>query len=421
MKKFWFVLFAALAALLSCGKDAPLSKPGGDNIIFQLEADITKAVKTGWEDGDVIFVFFHQNEGCPEVVAPAYLEMKYQTSGSSGTWSYTVPNGPLGIEEGNSGTMRALYLPFGNTSVIEKDGANFKFKKPTASYYLTDSMSYTVENNKVSGSFRMRVPDGYVQFYVADNTDKKDSTYKLATDAVAPVDVLSVSADGTINLKQRTAGANMYGYVYRDGYLFSGKLVSGYAYGNNYYFAKTKADDSRADYYVGGKTLVSHQSVTLPANGSAKWEPVGPSNTVLLSKGTGNGAVFYGEWYTCNEGAVNPENSTGSGSRLEYRLALDRVTANKVLPSTSLLTGMISGLTWIPMSVHGYPGLLVLGENAFLFFPVVKSTLKDYYWSADTVDEDHAYQLYLESGGTKSLQSSLKTSPYPARYLKVSP
>ena len=59
------MLIAAAAALVSCNKDNNVT-PGNDNgeatpIVFNLTAnhpDQTRAKKTGWEDGDAIFVFF---------------------------------------------------------------------------------------------------------------------------------------------------------------------------------------------------------------------------------------------------------------------------------------------------------------------------------------------------------------------------
>ena len=58
------MLIAAAAALVSCNKDNNVT-PGNDNgesapIVLNLTAhqpDQTSAIKTGWEDGDAIFVF----------------------------------------------------------------------------------------------------------------------------------------------------------------------------------------------------------------------------------------------------------------------------------------------------------------------------------------------------------------------------
>ena len=68
----------AVAALLSCNKESNLPQASNE-IVFDLSASLpddgsTKAVKTGWETGDVIFVFFSKQD------TPNYLEMKWTGS-----------------------------------------------------------------------------------------------------------------------------------------------------------------------------------------------------------------------------------------------------------------------------------------------------------------------------------------------------
>lgn len=111
------LMLAALAASASCGEmvsgpDSPVER--NDPVVFNLTAshpDATKAVKTGWEDGDAIFVFFSN------VSAPDYLKMTY---GSGTGWTsaeYEGANavpGALDLENGDGGSMRAVFLPFGS-------------------------------------------------------------------------------------------------------------------------------------------------------------------------------------------------------------------------------------------------------------------------------------------------------------------
>ena len=77
MKKIFALALAALAALVSCQKESNSPEPQPQpqsKIVFELtasysdESPATKAIKTGWEGGDVIFVFF---EG---VEAPKHLQ-----------------------------------------------------------------------------------------------------------------------------------------------------------------------------------------------------------------------------------------------------------------------------------------------------------------------------------------------------------
>ena len=89
MKKIIVFIALALFALLSCNKENALPDAVPAQICFKLLANHpegTKAVKSGWEAGDAIFVFFDN------VAAPKYLKMNYDGS----SWSYTEMDGDSG-------------------------------------------------------------------------------------------------------------------------------------------------------------------------------------------------------------------------------------------------------------------------------------------------------------------------------------
>lgn len=240
MKKTLIILAIIAFALISCNREIidntldenPASQT---NIIFDLTANhpdgaATKAVKTGWESGDVIYVFFNN------VAAPKYLKMSYDGS----AWSTTQMNGAteesLGLAESATGTMRAVYLPFGNTLTVGADGTSFTFSETTYSYYLTATLDYTVTSGKVSGAFDMAIPDGYIQFFLDDASASSSTEIELREPHLTPQGIASVAADGTITHTTVASGAPLKGYVYdkavkktgeSKGYLFSGILAAG--------------------------------------------------------------------------------------------------------------------------------------------------------------------------------------------------
>lgn len=253
--------------------------PQQSPITFDLTADheaMTRAIKADWEEGDVIFVFFDN------VAAPKFLKMTYGKVGDVKVWTSaeydgaTATPGALGLKNGDSGTMRAVFLPFGSAATVSANGTNFEFSKTYYTYYLTATLDYTVDDNKVSGAFDMIIPADYVQFFV-DDASATDEAYSLTCDNyVVPVGVASIAADGTVvETTDKATGAEMLGYAYgfgnSRGYLFSGKLTG--EYNNiNISFAKKKMSDSSILYYsVTGKTLLRHKAIKLPANGDAKW------------------------------------------------------------------------------------------------------------------------------------------------------
>ena len=398
--KIFFSLFVILA-LFACSNDDIQNNTSSDakqpTITFDLTpvhpdesvSGITRAVKQGWVSGDVIFVFFNNIE------APKYLKMCYDGS----KWTTTQMNGDtqesLGLSNEATGTMRAVYLPFGCDATVSESGTSFVFDKTYYTFYLTATLAYKVEDNKVSGAFNMTIPADYVQFFVED-ASAVDEAYSLGTDAVAPVGIASISADGTVvETTDKTAADDMPGYAYSGGFLFSGKLVNGY--GSNHYFALIKnSDNIRHDYFVTGKTLASHSAVKLPANGNGKWQPVGSGQYFEMKKGN----TSLGKWYTGNfydngtvaTSCLNPEDA---GTKLTHASAIART--DFTLPSKDQYDALIANCSWTWLSIHGVYGMVVKSDTGFLFFPSSDNNRCDYWTSTPSSSLDgYSYTLYVK-------------------------
>lgn len=439
MKKYLILLLAAAAALVSCGKEI-LDPEDGDvtvqtaPITFNLTAnhpDATKAVKTGWESGDAIFVFFTGAE------APRHLKMTYDgTNWTSAEYNgATQTDGALGLKNGDSGTMRAVFLPFGSDATVSAAGTHFMFSEDYYTYYATATLPYTVTDNTVSGAFSMQIPEGYVQFFVED-AEATDGAYTLATDAVMPCYATGVADDGSIAEIGGWPGDPMPGYAYNGGYLFSGKLDDSYtsiryegvtAIENDaYYFAKTKvADNSRADYFVTGKTLASHSAVKLPANNNVyavkygdpntgKWVPVGEGTTVPFFDIEGTppteSATPLGTWYTCNYGCTAPE-QLGSLYTFYEANSLGVTLPTKAQFEMINNSGNCSH-TWL--TVHGQQGVVIKADRGFLFLPAQNSS-RGYYWSSTEFDFNEAWNFCFSSVGGHSMFRGDRTDEYAVR------
>ena len=244
MKKIVLILCAAVLALMSCNKDlTPNEAKRGEpiDVVFNLSATHpdgggTKAVKDAWETGDVVFVFFSGQ------TAPAYLEMKYDGS----SWVNTSKS--LSLTEGETGTMTAVYLPFGSDAVVEADGTGYKFDKTYYSFFLTSSMDYTVTGGEVSGTFAMQIPDGYVQFFLAENPNiiySEDWPIELREPHLMPMGVASISASGDVATTSLAQGAPLPGYMYD-------KEVKGEGESKGFVFSGILSEDARnvgTDYH----------------------------------------------------------------------------------------------------------------------------------------------------------------------------
>jgi hypothetical protein len=243
----------------------------------------------------------------------------------------------------------------------------------------------------------MTIPADYVQFFVEDGS-AVDEAYSLGTDAVIPVGVASISADGTVvETTDKSAADDMLGYAYGGGFLFSGKLVGGY--GSNHYFALIKnSDNTRHDYFVTDKTLASHSAVKLPANGNSKWQSVGSGQYIEMKKGD----TSLGKWYTGNfydngtvaTSCVKPEDI---GTKLNYNSASART--DFMLPSKDQYDALIDNCSWIWLSIHGVYGMVVKSDTGFLFFPSSDNNRCDYWTSTRSSDDlSLSYTLYVNHG-----------------------
>ena len=429
MKKYWIIFATVLGALLSCEKQQDLLPDSAqeDGIIFNLTANYTedgpqtaavKSVKTGWESGDVIFVFLDK------VAAPKYIRMSY-----NGTqWTTTLMNGSESVtafgltDAQKSGSMRAVYLPFGSTASVSADSevtTQFNFSKAYSTYYLTDTKSYTVSaQNTVNVAFSMSIPTNYVQFFVTDSS-ASDEAYFLATDAVRPVVFTGVAANGDLVLTPGNAGDNMPGYAYgsgaNKGNLFSGELIPAYntTYGSNYYLAlsENKSSGKRFDLFVTpDDAIASHDAVKLPNLGSERWQEVGPSVAVSLQVES----TDCGTWATCNVTSSTPEglplhNYTGASSHEDEDFKL---------PTNAQFT-LLNSPTWIWLSVHGTQGYVLKSDTGFLFLPVTNNELIDdqFYWGATAASG--AYIMTVNSSGHDVSTTTSLTQNHSARLIKV--
>ena len=429
MKKYLILILAAAAALVSCGKEILDPEDGNETvqavpISFNLTAnhpDATKAVKADWESGDAIFVFFSN------VAAPKHLKMTYDGS----AWTSAEYNGAtqtvgaLGLKNGDSGTMRAVFLPFGSTATVSADGTRFKFSTDYYAYYATATLTYTVTDNTVSGAFNMTIPTDYVQFFIEDGEQYLECAYNLSTDAIIPSGVASISADGTITELSGSAGDNMTGYPYSGGRLFSGKLNTSYAYSGNYYFVMYSLMNARYDYFVTGKTLASHSAVKLPAysskysasNTSGKWIRVGSGYTVNMGSVTVDEMVSesLGKWQTCNQGATKPE-EVGTLYTYNEAVALGVNIATKYT-----FDKMLAQLSWTWLSVNGKQGVVVKAKdtNGFIFLPQTTTEVNIhccYYWTSTAASDNEAYELEYNITDNKYRTYSVgKDATFPVR------
>ena len=430
MKKALFALLFT-AVVFSCAKqeDLKVARQPGLIEITDLSFDFTvkcpedtRAVKSRWESGDKVFIFFSG-------LSTGYVTLEYGTAG----WSTPEVSGSGTISP--DGTLTAVYLPFGNDDTPSYGESGWAFGQIYYSYYLvSEKTAYTVngEVTTLSATMLMENPEGYVQFFVPDD-DAVDGAYTLETDAVRPVGVRSIGDDGSVTESQAYfsypgASDPMPGYAYDGGYLFSGKLVPEENYTSTshhvdhwinfvgrYYFVKTKVSDgSREDYCTSAVTLTSHFAARLPENGSTKWVPVGPDKYVDLG-----GDV---KWATCNLNCDKPEEEgdlfyMGSLEIMAAAGAPSEIDLSTVtIPERSHGQYLIDNCVAEAYMIRAQVGLVMKSTttDGFIFLPCThRNYAGDYVFGYDqSRDEWYAMEFNCELNVSVSLASTLGHSTF---------
>lgn len=302
MKKT-LAIFSALLALVACTKEAPVLEESTQKESQKIKVNFTinrmdicddtkAAVKTGWVENDVIFVFFAY------VSSPKYLELKY-----NGTeWipnlknDLTTANISYWAGKSSSAKLTAIYLPYGNDytvtkenkdqdnspSVIQKDGVNYS---GYFYYYESDDVhtGFTFDGTTLSGKITLAAPvdSGVLVHYDISGGFDSGHTYVLTQDYMKSLTLRRVNyVGGETHEVSQTIGVEIPGYYdANDGGKYSFISFSGVldasAVGNekNYSFVIHDKTDRTAysRTNVGVKTISKNMYIGIGNITSANW------------------------------------------------------------------------------------------------------------------------------------------------------
>ena len=211
--KLWLLALGLL--LVACDRQAPeppvpepelrvslrISRPDG----FETRA----TVKTAWEDGDVVFVFFKG------VALPKYLEMKYDGR----NWTPTPKNG-LQVSDLTGAAdqrMTALFLPYGNGAEVRSTGlfdaaySGFFLQCELADYTYTDALYGTLDLVSPTLSEGERL----IHMDISGHTDGHN--YALYQERIKPITCTGVSPEGAVLFTEGDAGSAIPGFAFEKG------------------------------------------------------------------------------------------------------------------------------------------------------------------------------------------------------------
>lgn len=236
MKKVFIVLGIAVATLMACTKETPVQENSvidASNLCFNIDVTRvdeleTKAVKVGWTDGDVVYVFFEDNSS-------NYVKMTYNAG--TGKWTYSDKDDGTsytGLDLAASGKkLTAVYLPFNTDAPTYNSGWTFEDRY---TYYLTSgAVGYTVTvgtPSTLSATLEMTAPAGFIQFFLPDagavstyGSISQFGRYALMEASFTPTTCGKIIGGTDITPKQTSPGYPMWANpVDGEGYYFYGIL-----------------------------------------------------------------------------------------------------------------------------------------------------------------------------------------------------
>ena len=403
MKKI-FVFLCAAIAFVACSNEeqsivemSPVANEMVDastvkfNFIVNRIGDNagTRAVKTGWESGDKVFVFFNG-------LTTGYVTFEYGAS----DWVAPALQGTGDIPV--SGTLTAVFLPYGS-GATPSYSTSWTFDNNYYAYYMkAEKVAYSYDSgtNTITATLNMENPADFVQFYFEG--DYTGCT--LETDCIIPSGLASIASDGTIaELTTCVAGDPMKGNTYGAGTQFSGKLTTqiqtydgaGNANGYGYYFILDNGVSKQVFFKQNATALLArHSAIKLPDPTGGKWFAVGADDGVEI-----NGVT----WATVNVGAIDPWDD---GGHYTFTNRASGVPAGWSVPN-SILT-LKDDVTKYWTSVKGRNGYIVIDTDAangnFIFLPAAgygtsspATNVNDcgYYWTNSPEGSYKAYRLYF--------------------------
>lgn len=446
MKKVFVILIALAATMVACNKVADVNEPQESvkEIVFNMEvkqadAQDTKAVKTGWEDGDKVYVFFKGLVGTNKYAIFSYDGSAWTKSANAITAEDLAASAVADDKQ-----LTAVYFPFG-TPVFTAAG-DYYTVSAEQSYYLSVNTTYTsavVDASLVlTAELNMTIPDGFVQFSMPNtdgtNTFFRETPVYTLTDTenhLAPVSVSAITPGSAPTQAVGSYGNPLTGYFYGEGnarcILFSGILEEG-ARGNSttYNFTFVNKNDNAKDYddvtykYSVTATLYqgtsSWRAVKFPLISSSRWKVPEPGYVTVggIRWATWNiGAsspVGYGDYYSW--GGVYPQfkylgayheteidtdlpptkdvvtQKLGDSWRMPTQTELETLRDIKSARGSWEENYMGSGVNCIVIPTDNGEGYLIL-PSAGLYSTIVDGIGSPFYWSS-TKNASYGMSMY---------------------------
>lgn len=220
MKKIFYVMgVLAVIFAVGCSKDDVEVVTPEYELVVNVDkptfGDETRAARTSWEDGDVVYVVF--NEDAKD--SSKYLALTYNAGSWTSKWEGTTADA---VAAKGSGTLKAGYMnvPLNNTNHIS--GVGLMFYANAVNYdgvcvMLCNDGTYTVSGNTISLDITMKPRCAQVTVKGLDIEDN----WVLSSDGLIDMGGFCLS-ESSVSPNSQHQGGDLHGFANADGVSFYG-------------------------------------------------------------------------------------------------------------------------------------------------------------------------------------------------------
>ncbi len=263
---------AAVLALAACSKETPTKENGAidlSKLVFNIQvenADATKAVKTAWENGDVVYAFFEDNTA-------QYVKMTYDGT----SWEYKDKSGGTGFDglalAASGKKVSAVYMPaFVCSAAPSYETDKWSFGSVNGYFQTAEGVDYTVTSTAdvttLSATLSLTAPLGISQIFIPNSeysAPASGNEHVLTATHIIPFTFSGIAPGGDATFGTGTNGFPLTAYsgtIGSDtGYYFWGILEAAGTYGFTFQLVERNADKKYAisskSKSVTGKTVGS--------------------------------------------------------------------------------------------------------------------------------------------------------------------
>ena len=437
------IVLSALLALVACNKENPVKESAIDSskIVFNINvenADATKGVKTVWEDGDDVYVFFQGN-------TTQYVKMTYDGS----SWTYKDKNGGSsfsGLTLAASGKVSAVYMPdFVCSAAPTYATGKWTFGSINGYFQKAESVDYTVTSTDdvttLNATLSLTAPANMSQIFIPSteySAPASGNEHVLTATHIITFTFSGIAPGGVADYGTGYNGFPLTAYsgtIGSDtGYYFWGILESAGEYDFTFQLVERNADNEKK-YAISSKSKSVHKTVgssfaakltgltdngnfvSLGYDGGPLWATgnLDKTNSTIVDPLEAGEYFRYGKTtpysasesnYTGTEVPLSTSADVAYSVNTSWRIPTkDQFDA--LINASNTTTAWNTGWTDIGTTKGGR--LITSKVNGIsLFFAAAGSYIDGspydaggggFCWSSTPHDSDYAYYLYFDGGG----------------------